>query len=83
MSGVVDASHAAEYEKLGRALARLRRKAGLTQAQAADRIGIRPQFVSEVENGRRGMRWHTLTATVRVYRATLAQLAAEIEAESD
>jgi transcriptional regulator with XRE-family HTH domain len=88
----------AEYEALGRALRALRRKAGLTQAQAAERIGrkagltqaqaaervhIRPQFVSEVENGRRGMRWHTLTATVRAYGATLAQLAAEIEGERE
>lgn len=71
--------NAAEYEALGGALRVLRRKAGLTQHQAAERIGIRAQFVSEVERGRRGMRWHTLTATVRVYGATLKQLAEEIE----
>jgi transcriptional regulator with XRE-family HTH domain len=71
----------AEYEALGRALRALRRKAGLTQRQAAERIGIRAQFVSEVERGRRGMRWHTLTATVRAYGATLKQLAEEIERE--
>lgn len=74
-------AHAAEYVALGRALRTLRRKAGLTQVQAGERIGLRPQFVSEVENGRRGMRWHTLTATVRAYGATLAELAAEIERE--
>jgi transcriptional regulator with XRE-family HTH domain len=78
---VVDPPHAVEYVKLGRALARLRRKAGLTQVQAGARIGLRPQFVSEVENGRRGMRWHTLTATVRAYGATLADLAREFERE--
>jgi transcriptional regulator with XRE-family HTH domain len=71
----------AEYEALGRALRTLRRKAGLTQRQAAERIGIRSQFVSEVERGRRGMRWHTLTATVRAYDATLADLAREYERE--
>jgi transcriptional regulator with XRE-family HTH domain len=71
--------NAAEYEVLGRALRTLRRKAGLTQRQAAERVGIRSQFVSEVERGRRGMRWHTLTATVRAYKATLKQLADEIE----
>jgi transcriptional regulator with XRE-family HTH domain len=69
----------AEYETLGRALRALRRKAGLTQAQAAERIGLRPQFISEVERGRRGMRWHSLTATVRAYGATLADLAREVE----
>lgn len=73
--------NAAEYEALGRALRTLRRKAGLTQRQAAERIGIRSQFVSEVERGRRGMRWHTLTATVRAYGATLADLAREYERE--
>ena len=66
--------NSAEYEALGRALRTLRRKAGLTQRQAAERIGIRSQFVS-------GMRWHTLTATVRAYKATLKQLAEEIERE--
>lgn len=79
MTPVIGPPHAAEYVKLGRALARLRRKAGLTQVQAAERVHIRPQFVSEVENGRRGMRWHTLMATVRAYGATLADLAREIE----
>lgn len=69
----------AEYEALGRALRALRRKAGLTQAQAAERIGLRAQFISEVERGQRGMRWHTLTATVRAYGATLVKLAREVE----
>ena len=71
--------NAAEYEALGCALRVLRRKAGLTQRQAAERVGIRSQFVSEVERGRRGMRWHTLTATVRAYGSTLKQLAEEVE----
>jgi hypothetical protein len=47
-----------------------------TRTGAGERINLRPQFVSEVE---RGMRWHTLTTTVRAYGSTLAELADEIE----
>jgi transcriptional regulator with XRE-family HTH domain len=76
--------HAADYIALGRALSRLRRRAGLTQVQAAERIGIRSQFVSEVERARRGMRWHTLRITLNAYDASLRELAEEIErGESD
>jgi transcriptional regulator with XRE-family HTH domain len=57
--------NAAEYVALGQALRVLRRRAGLTQAQAAERIGIRSQFVSEVERGHRGMRWHMIVIAVR------------------
>ena len=49
--------HANDYVALGQALAQLRHAAGLTQVQAGERIGVRSQFVSEVETGRRGMRW--------------------------
>jgi transcriptional regulator with XRE-family HTH domain len=71
--------HAADYVALGRALGVLRRRAALTQVQAAERIGIRSQFVSEVERGRRGMRWHTLLITLDAYDAGLRELAEEIE----
>ncbi len=71
--------HAEDYAALGRALRALRRKAGLTQVQAAEAIGIRSEFVSAVERGVRGMRWHTLLLTLRAYNATLRDLVNEIE----
>jgi transcriptional regulator with XRE-family HTH domain len=66
---------AAEYAALGRALKELRRSAGLTQKQAAEIIGIRSTFVSLIERGQRGMRWHTLLAMLRAYDADLRTLA--------
>ena len=66
---------AAEYAALGRALRELRRSAGLTQKQAAEIVGIRSTFVSLIERGERGMRWHTLLAMLRAYGASLQDLA--------
>jgi HTH-type transcriptional regulator / antitoxin HipB len=70
---------ASEYAALGEALRQLRRRAGLTQAQAAERIGIRSTFVSLIERGERGMRWHTLLALLRAYGSDLHQLADLLE----
>lgn len=66
---------AAEYAALGRALRELRHRAGLTQVQAAELIGIRSTFVSLIERGQRGMRWHTLLAFLRAYDTNLRALA--------
>lgn len=63
-----------EDRALGEALRELRDRAGLTQVEAGEAIDVRSQFVSEVENGRRGMRWDTLRALLRAYGATLADL---------
>ncbi|HXD54637.1 MAG TPA: helix-turn-helix transcriptional regulator [Solirubrobacteraceae bacterium] len=68
-------SAASEYAALGRALRGLRHEAGLTQAQAAEIVGIRSTFVSLIERGERGMRWHTLLAFLRAYGADLHRLA--------
>jgi transcriptional regulator with XRE-family HTH domain len=70
---------AAEYAALGRAMRELRRTAGLTQKQAAEIVGIRSTFVSLIERGERGMRWHTLTALLRAYGADLRNLADALE----
>jgi transcriptional regulator with XRE-family HTH domain len=71
--------HADEYAALGRALRTLRKRVGLTQIQAAEQIGIRSTFVSQIERGQRGMRWHTLTAHLRAYHADLRTLGEAIE----
>lgn len=71
--------HAHEYRALGNALRSLRETAGMTQVQAAEQVGIRSKFVSEVERGNRGLRWHTLRGLLRAYGAGLRDLAAAIE----
>lgn len=64
---------------LGRALAALRRRAGLTQAQVADCVGVRNTHVSAVERGERGVSYKTLLALMRACGVELAALVKEIE----
>jgi transcriptional regulator with XRE-family HTH domain len=71
----------AELDALGKALKALRTRSGLGQQAAAQRIGIRNVFLSQIENGRRGMRWATLLACLRTYDATLADLGKLLEAD--
>jgi transcriptional regulator with XRE-family HTH domain len=68
-----------DYLALGRALAVLRRKAGKTQADAASAVGIGVTFLSQIERGHRSPSWRTTFALLKVYGATLSQLAAEVE----
>jgi transcriptional regulator with XRE-family HTH domain len=63
------------YVILGRALRALRRQAGLTQEELAIRVDVGATYVSQVENGHRGVRWHTLLGFLRALDADLRQLA--------
>ncbi|HEV3046864.1 MAG TPA: helix-turn-helix transcriptional regulator [Solirubrobacteraceae bacterium] len=71
---------AGDYAALGRALCELRERAELTQKQAAANVGVRDTFISQIENGHRGMRWHTLLAVLAAYDADLHDLADAIDA---
>jgi DNA-binding XRE family transcriptional regulator len=67
---------------LGRALRQLRDQTGLRQDELGARLGIDATYISQVENGRRGVRWHTVARFLRALGANLHQLAdtiAEIE----
>jgi transcriptional regulator with XRE-family HTH domain len=77
-----DLPSAHDYALLGLALRSLRNRAGLKQAQAADKIGVRDAFLSQIEHGKRGMRWHTLLAILNTYDADLRQLADAIDEAS-
>jgi transcriptional regulator with XRE-family HTH domain len=68
-----------DYVLLGRALAALRRKAGKTQVQSARAVGVRDTYISQLERGLRAPSWRTTFALLRYYRATLADLAREVE----
>jgi transcriptional regulator with XRE-family HTH domain len=67
--------------QLGRALAALRAQTGITQEQLAGRLGIDPTYVSQVERGRRGVRWHTVLRFLAGLNATVHQLADELDTE--
>lgn len=64
---------------LGRALRELRERAGLTQDQLAERIGIDLTYVSRVERGKRGVRWHTVMRFLRALDVSIGDLAALLE----
>jgi transcriptional regulator with XRE-family HTH domain len=64
---------------LGRALRVLRDRAGITQGDLAARIGIDLTYVSHVERGKRGVRWHTVMRFLRALDASLGDLTTAIE----
>jgi transcriptional regulator with XRE-family HTH domain len=67
------------YRILGRALRELREQAALTQESLAARVDIGATYVSQVENGHRGIRWHTLLAFLQALDVDLYQLAEAID----
>jgi transcriptional regulator with XRE-family HTH domain len=66
---------------LGRALCELRDRAGLRQDELGIRLGIDATYISQVENGRRGVRWHTVMRFLRALDTTLGDLVATVEGE--
>jgi transcriptional regulator with XRE-family HTH domain len=67
------------YRILGKALRELREQAGLTQEALAARVDIGATYVSQVENGHRGIRWHTLLAFLRALDVDLRQLGEAVD----
>lgn len=67
------------YRTLGKALRELREQAQLTQEQLAGKVEIGATYVSQVENGHRGIRWHTLLGFLRALDADLRQLGEAID----
>lgn len=70
---------AQDHRVFGLALRRLRRDAGLTQQELADRVGIGVEYVSRLENGHRGARWHTVMRLLRALNVTVDDLGNAIE----
>jgi transcriptional regulator with XRE-family HTH domain len=66
--------------ELGRALRSLRDRAGLRQDELAARLEIDATYISQIENGRRGVRWHTVMRFLRALDTSLSELAEAIEA---
>ena len=64
---------------LGEALRALRREAGLTQEQLADRLGVDPTFVGRLERGQRGAHWRTIRRILTALDIPVSTFAAAIE----
>jgi transcriptional regulator with XRE-family HTH domain len=76
-----DAAH--DHKTVGRSLRALRHRAGLTQEALASRSGIDVTYISQVENGRRGVRWHTVMRFLRAIDMTVSDLGAEIDKQHE
>jgi HTH-type transcriptional regulator/antitoxin HipB len=68
---------------LGRALRALRNRAGITQEELAARAGTTGTYVSLVENGHRGVRWHTIMRLLRAMGTNARNLGVEIDKQQD
>jgi transcriptional regulator with XRE-family HTH domain len=65
---------------LGDALRALRKAAGMTQEQLAERLGVDPTFVGRLERGQRGAHWRTIRRILAALNARPSDFAAAIEA---
>jgi len=70
---------AQDHRLVGAALRRLRERAGLTQEELAASVGTAPSYLSQLENGHRGVRWHTVMRLLRALDADLRDLVEEYE----
>ncbi|MGO9321731.1 MAG: helix-turn-helix domain-containing protein [Solirubrobacteraceae bacterium] len=65
---------------LGQALRALRKRAGMTQEQVAERLGVDPTFVGRLERGQRGAHWRTIRRILAAVDASVGDFAGEIDA---
>lgn len=64
---------------LGRALRELRNRAGITQGELAVRMGIDLTYISRIERGKRGVRWHTVLRFLAALDSDLHELADAVD----
>jgi len=65
---------------LGQALRALRKRAGMTQEQVAERLGVDPTFIGRLERGQRGAHWRTIRRILAAVDASVRDFASEIDA---
>lgn len=64
-----------ELRILGRGLRELRQRAGITQRELGAHLNLKHNYISEVEGGRRSVRWITVRRILGVLGADLHQFA--------
>lgn len=65
---------------LGQALRALRKEAGVTQEQLAERLGVDPTFIGRLERGQRGAHWRTIRRILTALNTNTTNFAQAIEA---
>lgn len=63
-------------QQVGKRLADLRRRAGFTQAQVAEKLGIAPETMSRLERGQQWTDFETFSALAKLYGVEWADLMA-------
>jgi transcriptional regulator with XRE-family HTH domain len=64
---------------LGNALRALRKHAGMTQEQLAERLGVDPTFIGRLERGQRGAHWRTIQRILRALDTSASDFATAIQ----
>ena len=72
-------THTAAYRRLLTALRTARKRAAMTQVQAARRLGRHQSFVSKVESGERRLDVIELAQLCRLYRQDLVRFVRRLE----
>lgn len=67
---------------LGRTLRILRKRSGMTQEQLAAKAETMGYYVSLIENGKRGVRWHMVMRFLRAMDVGPGEFGAEFERQS-
>ncbi len=84
MGDAPDAQHAARDQViLGATLRALRERAALTQEEFGARVGMDATYLSQLENGHRGIRWATVMRLLRALGLDLTDLAEEYPRHAD
>lgn len=68
---------------LGATLRALRERAALTQEEFGARVGMDATYLSQLENGHRGIRWATVMRLLRALDLDLTDLADEYPRHAD
>ncbi len=68
---------------LGATIRTLRERAGLTQEEFGARAGMSATYLSQLENGHRGIRWATVMRILRTLDLDLTDLAEEYPHHAD
>jgi transcriptional regulator with XRE-family HTH domain len=65
--------------RLGRTLAWYRARAAMSQAEAARRLGVVQSLIAKIETGQRRALFREVVEIARLYRVSLAELAATMQ----
>jgi transcriptional regulator with XRE-family HTH domain len=83
MADPTDNDAARDQAILGAALRAFRERASLTQEQFGERAGMDATYLSQLENGHRGIRWATVMRMLRALNLDLTDLAEEYPRHAD